>query len=77
MYKKNKAILFLCFNLLTSIVCADAAPVYDVDQYPPQFAGEKDAGAGSAAPLLSTDERLRKIEQQLTNFTEKIGRAHV
>lgn len=87
-------------SCIAMTVYAEDAPVYDVDNYPPQFDGQADSGStnnqpssqpsqpqspalsqqGSPAshqdaqpveppqPSLSPDQRLARIEQQVTNM---------
>lgn len=64
----------------TAAFADDAAPVYDVDNLPPQFDGQPDGSAAQAAagpaPVsqqasLTLDQRVRKVEQQVTNLQNK------
>ncbi len=74
--------LFILLALASSPFAAFAedAPVYDVDNYPPQFDGEPVASntasqaissdESPAAPArLTSEQRLARIEQQLKNFS--------
>ncbi len=80
----------LLLSLLITTVSAEDAPVYDVDNYPPQFDGQTDMGgtAGTAAeasppvapqaspdpsvsqasPPQPMDQRINRLEQQMTNM---------
>lgn len=94
----KKMFLVVILSGMTSMVFADDAPVYDVDNYPPQFDGQSDAtnaapppsadeqaatappaahissSAAASAPALpqavplSTEQRLARAEQQITNL---------
>lgn len=46
--------LALILSSLTLTVHAEDAPVFDVDNYPPQFAGQADAGGGASIPAATT-----------------------
>lgn len=64
----------------------DAAPVYDADNFPPQFDGQTDSGSSPSsaqqaddsspppsvpAPSLSLDQRLSRAEHQISNIQNK------
>jgi tol-pal system protein YbgF len=57
----------------SSIAFAENAPVYDVDNYPPQFYGEPVAAGPSSSTVpaqqtLTQEQRLMRIEQQIKNL---------
>jgi len=67
-------------GMATFAFAEDSAPVYDADNYPPQFDGQADASAApspqqaqpqvSQAPSqsLSLDQRVARAEQQINNM---------
>ncbi|MCD6039119.1 MAG: bamD 2 [Gammaproteobacteria bacterium] len=77
---------FLTLVVLACITCpvfAENAPVYDVDNFPPQFDGQP---AGNEAPRpqakseasftsrsLTQDQRLARLEQQIKNLLHADG----
>jgi tol-pal system protein YbgF len=67
-------------SVATLTYAEDAAPVYDADNYPPQFDGQGDAGmiegpqgtAGSiSSQSMSLNQRISRAEQQITNLQHK------
>ena len=80
-FKRILAVAVLS-GMTTFAFAEDAAPVYDADNYPPQFDGQSDIGNGAqsqsqsqaqtyAAPptqSLSLDQRVARTEHQITNL---------
>ncbi len=76
-----RTVRLLILSLLLSVPFtsfADDAPVYDVDNYPPQFDSEPIAAnaapaARSEEPIasqsLTQEERLKRLEQQIKNMS--------
>lgn len=83
---KRKFIRVFTMAILASIAITtyaeDAAPVFDADNYPPSFDGQSIDSAMTPPPEpsidqsqqpqpLSLDQRLSRVEQQVTNFQQK------
>ncbi len=49
----KRTLVVLLFSLVTLNAYAHVAPVYDVDNYPPQFDGQDDSNTSAAAPMPS------------------------
>jgi tol-pal system protein YbgF len=68
-------LLAVTLSTISFHVFAEDAPVYDVDNYPPQFDEQSDAPMAAAARAsqssdvshLSLDERVNRLEQQISN----------
>ncbi len=66
--------LGLAFALSAITSHAEDAPVYDADNFPPQFDGQSDGGADLSSPSPSQpvsfseseSSRIARLEQQLT-----------
>lgn len=78
--KRLLTLLVLCSIHFTAF--ADDAPVFDVDNYPPQFDGEPVAATAtptasapearseeSTTQTLTQDQRVKRLEQQIKNLT--------
>lgn len=62
---KRCVAVLMFFSIATVSVRADDAPVYEVDNYPPQFDGQR--VDTSSSQVLSQEQRLIRIEQQVKN----------
>jgi tol-pal system protein YbgF len=59
---------------ITLVASADDAPVYDVDNYPPQFDGQPSTASGGA---LTQEQRLIRLEQQIKSQQQSGSGARV
>lgn len=75
----KRLLVVLALLSITFPVFAEDAPVYDVDNFPPQFDGEPVASTPSPAvkpeesyvptQTLTQEQRLMRLEQQIKNLT--------
>jgi len=89
LHKKRLLTLLALFSIHFTAF-ADDAPVYDVDNYPPQFDGEP-AASSPAAPApevrseesftapqtMTQDQRVKRLEQQIKNLTHSDSNAKI
>lgn len=64
-FKSFKQVFAIVILSMTTIAFAEDAPVYDVDNYPPQFDGQSDSGVnnGAPAPAAPTQAQAMTPEQ--------------
>src|SRR5579883_660279 len=76
MSKMLKLVLIAAMSMGIAGAFAEDAPVYDADNYPPQFDGQSDVGESAHASSFSggsetLDQRLSRAEQQISNLQHR------
>lgn len=69
---KKRVLLTAMLTSIAVISYAEEAPVFDADNYPPQFDEQQGDNApspqSSSGPSLSIDQRIGRLEQQIINL---------